>query len=393
MLRCVAFLPDLPQRILSEINAKLHSPETAAAVAGVESKLTNRRREQKVQSGAFRGMQVVVYRGIVVDDVAEVRVRVTEAPVLPGDSWIPYWDTVQVNLRRYAALDIVGAEVVLSIGKYTATAVTDNHGFADFAVPVPNLRVGWHDAQAVVMPIGNGESATGTGRVIKPSLKAPFMVISDIDDTILVTGLTEGIAMVTRTVMRDANQRTAVPGMSSLYRGLARGVANRAGNHGPEPSFFYVSTGSWSFYTLLQQFVQLRAFPHGPMYLTDWGPTERQIRRSGAEHKRSTIRRLFEAYPAMPFVLIGDSGQRDPLTYEEVAREFPGRVKLILIRQVGSDGDDRNRKVRERAEKAREEGIPLHLTADASHAAELAHSLGLCDEETLVEVHTELGRG
>ena len=69
-----------------------------------------------------------------------------------------------------------------------------------------------------------------------------------------------------------------------------------------------------------------------------------------------------------------------------------GPGQTILIRQVGSDGDDRNRKVRERAEKAREEGIPLHLTADASHAAELAHSLGLCDDETLVEVHTELGR-
>ena len=93
-----------PQRILSEINAKLHSPETAAAVAGVESKLTNRRREQKVQSGAFRGMQVVVYRGIVVDDVAEVRVRVTEAPCCPETAGFLTGDTVQVNLRRYAAL-------------------------------------------------------------------------------------------------------------------------------------------------------------------------------------------------------------------------------------------------------------------------------------------------
>jgi len=391
MLRCVAFLPDLPNRLFSELNAKLRSPEIAAAVAGIENKLTSRRRQQKVQSGAFRGMQVVVFRGIVTDDVAEVRVRVTEAPVLPGDSWIPYWDTVQVNLRRYGALDIVGAEVELTIGKHTARQVTDNHGFANFSLPVPNLRVGWHDAHAVVMPIGHGESASGTGRVVKPSPKAPFLVISDIDDTILVTGLTEGIAMVTRTVMRDANQRTAVKGMSSLYRGLARGVATRAGNRGPEPSFFYVSTGSWSIYPLLQQFVQLRAFPQGPMFLTDWGPTERQILRSGSEHKRSSIRRLFQAYPDKEFVLIGDSGQRDALTYEEVAREFPGRVRLIAIRQVGSDSDDRNRRIRERATQIRTEGIPLYLTADATEAAELAHSMGLCDEETLVEVHTEMG--
>ncbi len=381
----------LPRRIASELNAKLRSPETAAVVAGIESSLTKRRRQSKMKSGAFRGMHVVVYRGFVADGVAKVRVRVVETPELPGDSRIPYWDIAQSNLRRHAALAIVGVEVELRIGKHTATEVTDDHGFANFSLPVPNLRVGWHDAHAVTTPIEDGESASGTGRVVKPSLKAPFLVISDIDDTILLTGLTEGVTMVTRTVLREADKRRAIPGMSSLYRGLARGVANRADNRLPEPTFFYVSTGSWSFYPLLQQFVGMRAFPQGPMFLTDWGPTERYVRRSGAEHKRTAIRRLFEAYPKMPFVLIGDSGQRDGLTYEEMARQFPGRVRLIIIRQVGDDDDDRNSQLREHSEILRAEGIPLHLVRDASAAAELAHAEGLCDEETLVEVEGELG--
>ena len=218
----------LPRRIASELNAKLRSPETAAVVAGIESSLTKRRRQSKMKSGAFRGMHVVVYRGFVADGVAKVRVRVVETPELPGDSRIPYWDIAQSNLRRHAALAIVGVEVELRIGKHTATEVTDDHGFANFALPVPNLRVGWHDAHAVTTPIEDGESASGTGRVVKPSLKAPFLVISDIDDTILLTGLTEGVTMVTRTVLREADKRRAIPGMSSLYRGLARGVANRA---------------------------------------------------------------------------------------------------------------------------------------------------------------------
>ena len=381
----------LPRRIASELNAKLRSPETAAVVAGIESSLTKRRRQSKMKSGAFRGMHVVVYRGFVADGVAKVRVRVVETPELPGDSRIPYWDIAQSNLRRHAALAIVGVEVELRIGKHTATEVTDDHGFANFSLPVPNLRVGWHDAHAVTTPIEDGESASGTGRVVKPSLKAPFLVISDIDDTILLTGLTEGVTMVTRTVLREADKRRAIPGMSSLYRGLARGVANRADNRLPEPTFFYVSTGSWSFYPLLQQFVGMRAFPQGPMFLTDWGPTERYVRRSGAEHKRTAIRRLFEAYPKMPFVLIGDSGQRDGLTYEEMARQFPGRVRLIIIRQVGDDDDDRNSQLRDHSETLRAEGIPLHLVRDASAAAELAHAEGLCDEETLIEVEGELG--
>jgi len=384
-------MASIPRRIASELTSRLRSPETAAVVAGIENSITKRRREQKMKSGAFRGLHVVVYRGFVADGVAKVRVRVVESPELPGDSRIPYWDVAQANLRRHAALAIVGVAVELRIGAHTATEVTDDHGFANFSLPVPKLRVGWHDAHAMTTPIEDGEVATGTGRVIKPSLQAPFLVISDIDDTILVTGLTEGVAMVTRTVLREADKRRAIAGMSSLYRGLSRGVPNRTGNRKPEPTFFYVSTGSWSFYPLLQQFMQLRAFPQGPMFLTDWGPTERYVRRSGAEHKRTAIRRLFEAYPKMPFVLIGDSGQRDALTYAEMAREFPGRVRLIIIRQVGDDDDDRNIAVREQAETLRAEGIPFHLVLDAARAAELCQAEGLCDEETLVEVAGESG--
>lgn len=363
-------------------------------VAGIESKLTRRRREQKVETGIFRGMHVVVYRGFVdVDDVAKVRVHVTEVPQLPGDSRIPYWETAQANLRRHAALAIVGVEVELRIGTHTAREITDEHGFANFSLPVPKLRTGWHDAHAITTPIEGGESAAGTGQVVKPSLKAPFLVVSDIDDTILLTGLTEGLASVARTVLREADQRKAIPGMASLYRGLARGLPTRSGNRRPEPTFFYVSTGSWAFFPLLQKFIQLRGFPPGPMFLTDWGPTERYLRRNGAEHKRTAIRRLFEAYPGMPFVLIGDSGQRDPLTYEEMAREFPGRVQLILIRQVGDDDDERNIEVRNRAAVVRAQGIPLHLVPDAAAAGDLVHGLGLCDDATLAEIRTEPGAG
>jgi len=381
----------LPRRLTSSLNTKLRSPETAATVAGLERSLTRRRREQKFDSGAFRGIHLVVYRGYVADNVAKVRVRVIEAPELPGDSRIPYWETVQSNLRRHGALAIVGTEVELRIGKHSATEVTDGRGYANFSVPVPQLRSGWHDAYAVTRPIEDGESASGTGRVLKPAARAPFAVISDIDDTILVSGLTEGLTAVKQALIRDANTRSAVRGMSSLYRGLSRGVPSKSGARKPEPAFFYVSTGSWSFYPLLQQFIQLRAFPQGPMFLTEWGPTERYVRRSGAEHKRLAIRRLLEAYPQTKFVLIGDSGQRDPLTYEEMAREFPDQVKVILIRQVGSSGDDRNSELAKRATGLRGEGIQLYLVKDAAHAADLLHAMDLVDEETLLEVQTELG--
>ena len=144
-----------------------------------------------------------------------------------------------------------------------------------------------------------------------PSPKAKFLVVSDLDDTVIRTGLDEGMVALRRTLFRDAHTRRAVPGMASLYRGLQRGVASKRGTT-PEPAFFYLSTGSWAFYEMLTQFLQLRGYPRGPLFLTDWGPSDRYITRSGEEHKKLALARLREAYPDTRLVLIGDSGQKDP---------------------------------------------------------------------------------
>ena len=88
----------------------------------------------------------------------------------------------------------------------------------------------------------------------------------------------------------------------------------------------------------------------------------------------------------------GDSGQRDPITYEEMAREFEGRFTLILIRQVGTAKDERNVELSKKATALRGEGIPLYLVPDAVHAADLARAMDLCDEETVLEVRAEMGR-
>ena len=127
-------------------------------------------------------------------------------------------------------------------------------------------------------------------------------MISDIDDTILLTGLTGRCrhggphgAAGGQPASRDPRDGVAVPRPGPRD-------PQPSGQPQPEPTFFYVSTGSWSFYPTLQEFMQLRGFPQGPMFLTDWGPTRRYLRRSGAEHKRMSIRRLIEAYPGIPFV-------------------------------------------------------------------------------------------
>jgi phosphatidate phosphatase APP1 len=98
---------------------------------------------------------------------------------------------------------------------------------------------------------------------------------------------------------------------------------------------FYVSSSPWNLYDLLDDFLALRGFPAGPLFLRDWGirPREGGLR-DHRTHKLATIRRLLEVYPQLPFLLIGDSGQSDPEIYAEVVRSFPGRVPAVYIRDV-----------------------------------------------------------
>jgi phosphatidate phosphatase APP1 len=91
--------------------------------------------------------------------------------------------------------------------------------------------------------------------------------------------------------------------------------------------------------------------------------------RSGKEHKRLSLARMFAAYPKTKFVLIGDSGQNDPYVYVEAAREHPRQVRAIVILDVGDHMAERAQELVRWQAELDEEGIPFYFVADAKEAA------------------------
>jgi phosphatidate phosphatase APP1 len=171
--------------------------------------------------------------------------------------------------------------------------------------------------------------------------------------------------------------------MAALYSGLA--------DHGAA-GFVYLSTGPWNLYDLLTEFLQLNDFPSGPLLLTDWGPNERYVMRSGREHKRASLRRLLDAYPDHRFVLVGDSGQGDAEVYAEIARSDPGRVRAIVVIDAGPHLADRAEELTAMAEELRDEGVPFHFVVDAAEAATVLDSLDLLADGTADAVALDLAR-
>ena len=379
-----------PRQTLGRV---VRSAEAAAIVSELDRRLSRYRRDRKFGAGTFRGMQLVVHRGYVVGDEVRVHLQVREQPAIPeAGQGLPFYDIAEQNIRRYAALGLPQVQVTVRVEGVEVEVTTQRRGYAAATLTVPGLPPGWHRVHATLVPEAvDGEVVTGRGRVVVPDPHAPFAVISDIDDTVLRSRVTEGVGAVLRTMVGDANSRDAIPGMASLYRGLNRGPGRKQGEAvAALPSFFYVSTGSWSMYPLLTKFLQGRGFPRGPLFLTDWGPTDRYIVRSGVEHKRNAIGRLLRGYPDTRFVLIGDSGQGDAEVYLEFAGSHPQQVAAIIIIDVGQHLAPRAEQLTARALEAQANGVEFHFVRDALQAAQVAHELGFCDEATLDEVETEL---
>ena len=84
----------------------------------------------------------------------------------------------------------------------------------------------------------------------------------------------------------------------------------------------------------LNRFLSRHLYPRGTFLLTDWGPTTDRWFRSGQEHKKASLARLAEEFPAVRWLLVGDDGQHDEERYREFADAHPGSVAAVAIRQL-----------------------------------------------------------
>lgn len=159
------------------------------------------------------------------------------------------------------------------------------------------------------------------------NLPAALAVISDIDDTVVATNVTSKLKMALTVLFSNAHTRVSFAGLPAFYRALHAGQSGA--EHNP---IFYISNGPWNLYPLIVEFLRLNDIPLGPLFLRDFGE-ELLIARDGA-HKLSCIEHLLATYPDLPFLLIGDNGERDPEIYSEIVRRHPERIRTIYIRSV-----------------------------------------------------------
>ncbi|XAS63670.1 phosphatase domain-containing protein [Micrococcaceae bacterium Sec5.8] len=224
--------------------------------------------------------------------------------------------------RAFTSVPVQYSEVDIEIGGVTAKVRADRGGLVDTVVQV-ELPPGWHTA---VLRAPGTEPVTAKIFVISPD--TTLGIVSDIDDTIMVTALPRPFLALWNTFVLNERARMATPGMAVLM--------DRLLVEHPEAPVIYLSTGPWNAAPTLARFITRNMYPSGALLLTDWGLTHDRWFRSGQEHKRRNLELLAEGFPNMRWLLFGDNGQHDESIYSHFARQHGDRVAAIGIRQLSA---------------------------------------------------------
>ena len=346
-------------------------------------------------------IKIEPYRGYGNQEKLYLRGRVLEergiTPPRETDSW---WVNLVNMFKRLQSREVPHARLVARFQEIEREIVADEEGMFELEIepsrPLSGERA-WQPAEnsAVELELIEPQSrwqegpvrATGWVFIAPPS--AQFGVISDLDDTVIQSDVSNFLRMIRTVLLSNAYSRLPLPGVAAFYRALHAGPEGQARN-----PMFYVSNGMWNLYDLLTDFFRLNDLPSGPvLLLRNWGVYRDEILPTRQrEHKLSLIHRIMELHDDLPFILIGDSGEADPEIYHEVVGEYGDRVLAVYIRDIGCDLE-RPAAIRALAEEVVEAGSTLKLAEDSLSMARHAAARGWIAPDALSAIRAELANG
>ena len=248
------------------------------------------------------------------------------------------------------------AGVAVAGDGFQGQARADREGFVRFDLdcdrPLPE-HARWERAR-VWLP-DHAHVPVVRAPILAPGRDGRLGVISDLDDTLLVTGRI-GPRNWRRLLWQGPTERQPVPGAAALFEALAARSPTAAQLAGAWPArlgadpagasepaavaparpFFYVSSSPWNLHGYLSQFLAHHGFPAGVFALRDWGANRATFGTGGhGAHKSERIAELLDFHPELRFVLIGDDSQGDVLAYAAAVAAHPDRVAGVFLRSTG----------------------------------------------------------
>ena len=354
----------------------------------VDTKIDEQRRRLGAPGGSGKKARIDAYRGFGTPERGFVRGRVLRgSPIPAADAADSVWLNLASMVQRFESDEVPRARVRVVFAGGERTVTTDDEGYFECEFePRPPFAPNaiWHEVVLeLAEPREADEPFRTLGHVLVPPAASAFGVISDLDDTVIRTGVTSKLRMARTVLFGNARTRVPFPGVGAFYRALQHGSGAA-----PFNPVFYVSSSPWNLHDLLTEFLSLQRIPLGPLLLRDWGLSGEVLPTSNEGHKMAAIQRIMDHFPALPFILVGDTSQEDPEIYARVVRTYPERVLAVYIRNVEAN-PGRVEAIRALAAEVEKAGSALVLADDTLAAAEHAASRGWITPGALAEIRAE----
>ena len=241
-------------------------------------------------------------------------------------------DRKLVNLRRNLGMLInderANVPVRLTLRNHEWHAVSDAEGY--FRVEIRNLATlppGWHRFR------GEAGDATDEANLLLVPPENTHGVISDVDDTLLITEVGSKRRMLFNTLLHNPLQRRVVEGIAAAYRQLA--------HVNPFPAaapFFYLSATPRQLHLPLQAVLEHNQLPRGVLITKRvTGDSTSEPWRDQFAYKTRKIEFLLDRLPHVNFTLIGDDAESDPEIFAAIRVRHPARIAATWIRRVNRD--------------------------------------------------------
>lgn len=225
------------------------------------------------------------------------------------------------------------ADVYLKHNNTTIHTKTLDDGYFKFCIPVdPNVGHGWIDYEVSI--IHKQKKIAVKESYIRPKT-GNLGIISDIDDTFLVSHTMNPLRKIYVLLFRNVNSRKVFEDVVSHYQALSNSGRT---NKEEQNAFFYVSSSEWNLYRFIIKFTTIHNLPKAVLLLKDIKTSLTDFIWSGRgdhNHKFEKIKHILEFYPNLKYVLLGDDSQEDPFLYETICKIFPVNVIAVYIRKTG----------------------------------------------------------
>ena len=326
---------------------------------------------------AAKSLVIIPYLGFGSARFIDLKGRVLEdSGIKPSKETDRIWDNLLNMYRRFESDEVPNARVLARFQGVEQEITADEEGFFEVTIRLENPispEFSWQKIDLELLEPHQSEngrvSAEAQAMIVSP--EAEFGVISDIDDTVVYTGVTSRLQLASTVLLKNAYTRLPLKGVANFYNALHQGS-----NDGGSNPLFYVSSSPWNMYDLFREFFQINNIPVGPIFLRDWGfERHSMLAEKNQKYKLDAIYNILDSYPDLRFILIGDSGEEDPEIYAQVIESFPNRILIAYIRDVKHDAK-RVGEIRRLADQVESCGSVLILAEDAHAMARHAVQQG-----------------